>query len=251
VTLGFSVLLVHTGCQFVSASSTLSKAPVLIGRRVYQGSLNGHAGLLFFAANDSLMTVVYDTVRGGLYMAWKGPVLGPKRDSKGEYAPQGPLYQFREEAHFWTVIVGADTVIPTVKLLGIEEDTTGYLVFHFSLNLPGGRSIKVDESPLHDDHYGDHALLRTFNFEGLDSVTSARLRLGSPHLTWDETWSLSVAGNLERKIGTEALIMNRDDKSQIKVTWIGSRGGTEAVGRAEAVGTTEVAGKTEDTGILE
>ena len=216
------VIGILAGCEIVPIGSSDPKALTQTGSRIYRGDMFGHQGLVFFAAHTSALTAVYDTARCGLYLAWKGPVLGSERDSKGRYVPQGPLYLLRDDPSLWTVLIGGDTVPSTIRMISFDQDSTAYLAFHYSLNITGGRSLRIDEGVMHDNHYGDNALIRTFKCEGLDSTTTVRVKLGGQRGRWTELWSLGASGNLEGVPGEETLVMTYDGTSLVKVTWTGS-----------------------------
>lgn len=216
-----------SGCLFSAGEtppepSPPQPEPVQIGTRVYRGDMGALHGLLFFSGKGSNMTVVYDTVRCGLVYAWKGPVLGPLRDPDGGYVPQGKVYEERREPGFWTVLVGGQTVAAKIRFAGFTEDSAGSLALHYALDLPDGRTVKIEEDPVHDDHYGDHALFRNITCEGLDTTITLRVSLGGLHPNWDELWSQSASGTLESWPDRHTLVLTYDGISVVKTTWIGS-----------------------------
>lgn len=190
-----------------------------VGVRMHAGDLDGRQGLLFFPAGDTSLAIVYDTALCGLYMAWKGRVLGPARAADGSYAPQGPLYLKQTDKHPWTVRNGEDTLPAKVRFLGYSEDTAGSVVFRYALDVPGRGTVTVEEDPSWDNHYGDNALVRDFRFQGIDSGISVSVLLGGGAGTWSELWSLSAAGVLSREPGRETLTVDQDGVSSVKVTW--------------------------------
>jgi hypothetical protein len=223
--LGLSAMVLLGVWQCISNPKTSPTPSNLtqISPHLYRGDMLGHRGLLFFAASPSVMTLVYDTARCGLYLAWKGPVLGSKRDGHGNYLPQGKVYQLREDQKFWNVVISGDTVASQLRMTGFAEDSTGYLVIHYAIDLPGGRSLSVDENPVHDDHYGDNALFRTFRLTGLDTNMAVHIRLGSPDQNWKTIVNPpSASGRFVGEGNDLTLVMENDGISVIKVLWSGS-----------------------------
>jgi hypothetical protein len=190
-----------------------------IGTRMHAGDMDGREGLLFFPAGDTSLVIVYDTAMCGLYMAWKGRVLGPARAPDGSYAPQGPLYLKQADRSPWTVRNGEDTLAAEIRFLGFLEDTAGSVVFRYALDLPGGGTVTVEEDPSWDNHYGDNALVRDFRFQGIDSGISVSVLVGGGAGNWSELWALSAAGELSREPGRETLTVDQDGVSSVKVTW--------------------------------
>ncbi|MDB5051234.1 MAG: hypothetical protein JWO30_4305 [Fibrobacteres bacterium] len=196
--------------------------PVSIGRGLYRGALNGRQGLLFFAASAAAMTLVYDTARCGLYMAWRGPVPGNASATDSAYVPQGPLYHLQEADTLWHVDAGGETLPLKPMFLGFEQDSLGYLILRYSLDLPGGKTLRVEEHPAYDDHYGDIALRREFTFSGLQPGMTASVRLGGKSFTWKELWSQSADGSLAGTPGEETLTLSEDGVADVKLTFEGS-----------------------------
>ncbi|MDB5104030.1 MAG: hypothetical protein JWP91_1719 [Fibrobacteres bacterium] len=225
--LAFLALLVGACVFDAERYQVQDNPPERIGRRVYRGSLEGRQGVLFFAASDTALTVAYDTVLCGLVAAWKGPVVGFALGADGSsYPPQGPLYHRLPGAvpRVWTVRNGQDTLDARARFIGFAEDSTGYALFRYALDLPGGKSILVDEEPSWDDHYGDNALQRDFRFRGLDAGMTVDLRLGGEPGRWKELWGPPSAGILTGPAGRETLEMSEDGVCNVKVTWEGSAG---------------------------
>jgi hypothetical protein len=168
------------------------------------------------------MTVVYDTARCGLYAAWRGPALGGIRKADNSYAPQGPLYHLQEADTLWHVLDGDAPLSAKPRFLGFDQDSLGYLILHYALDLPGGNALKVDEHPSYDDHYGDIALHREFTVRGLQAGVTANVRLGGKSFAWKELWSQSADGSFAGAPGEETLTLGDDGVADVKVTFEGS-----------------------------
>ena len=85
-----------------------------------------------------------------------------------------------------------------------------------------GKSIRVDESPAYDDHYGDVALRQEFRFQGIEPGMLVSVRLGGKAYAWHELWSLSANGALTGAPGAETLVTGDDGVSAVKLTFEGS-----------------------------
>jgi hypothetical protein len=189
-----------------------------VGVRVYRGDWDGRKGLLLFAASPSSMTLVYDTARCGLYQAWRGPVLKPR----------SPLFHRQEADTLWRVRKAGVNLAVRPRFVGFEEDSTGYLGLHYSLELPGGKSVQVREVPAYDDHYGDMALRQEFRIQGMEEGMRVSVRLGGKAYAWKELWGLSANGELTGAPGAETLETPDDGVSAVKVTFEGSQPGSPA-----------------------
>ncbi|HKP97316.1 MAG TPA: hypothetical protein VJ385_16330 [Fibrobacteria bacterium] len=196
--------------------------PVKAGLRVYRGGLDGRKGLIFYAAHSAAMTLVYDTARCGLYLAWRGPVDGPLRNPDGSFAPQGPLFHRQEADGLWRVGSVDVTQPARPRFLGFEEDSLGDLILHYALDLPGNGTLRVNERPSYDDHYGDLALRREFLFQGLEAGQAASVRLGGRDFAWKELFSQGANGSLSGSSGEETLTVLDDGLADVKVTFQGS-----------------------------
>lgn len=221
--LGFAAVLAAcdstvTGCGGPIETGT----PSPVGARTYRGDLGGRQGLLFYAAHDSAMTLVYDTVRCGLFLAWRGPVLSGQVNGDGSYVAQGPVFHRQDADTLWRLVRGADTLSLAPAFLGFTEDSAGSLTLHYGLILPGGDTVRVDEVPSYDDHYGDLALRRDFRFQGLPPGAEVSVRLGGVAFAWKELWSQSANGILAGDPGEETLRTSDDGVSDVKLTFVGS-----------------------------
>jgi hypothetical protein len=208
-----------TGCFREEGAADAYEPIRKAGVRMHAGDMDGRRELLFFPAGDTSLVIVYDTAMCGLYMAWKGKVLGPARAPDGSYAPQGPLYLKQTDRSPWTVRNGDDTLDAKVRFLGFVEDTAGSVLFRYALDVPGGGTVTVEEDPSWDNHYGDNALVRDFRFQGIDSGISVSVLVGGGAGIYSELWSLSAAGELSREAGRETLTVDQDGVSSVKVTW--------------------------------
>ncbi len=217
----------------ITAPAIENAMPRKIGPRLYRGDLDGRRGLLFYAASPSALTVVYDTVRCGLYEVWRGPVPVPdtgaaavaaaeKPAADAPYGPQGPLCHRQQADTLWRVSNAGVTLAARPRFLGLDQDSSGYLSLHYALDLADGKSIRVDESPAYDDHYGDVALRQEFRFQGIEPGMLVSVRLGGEAYAWHELWSLSANGALTGGPGAETLVTGDDGVSAVKLTFEGS-----------------------------
>jgi len=87
----------------------------------------------------------------------------------------------------------------------------------YVLTLPGGRQIKVRETPEFDDHYGDNALFRNFEVTGIPAETAIRLQVDGRGMP--EVWGGGAEGRVEKEGAHWFFIQEMDGVTPIKVTW--------------------------------
>ncbi|GEM_PF-5976022 len=202
--------------------NTPGQGPLVEGRGVYVVDMQGHPGELLLQANDTLLTLAYDTALCGLYQAWNGPVEGQAFTRDGVYLPQGPLFFSQPASVLWSLRNGQVTQPLRARFLGHAEDTLGGFILHYALALAGGDTAFVDEKPAFDNHYGDISLQREFRVSGLPPGMALRLRLGGTDGKWTPIWALSAAGSMEGSGGGETLTVTGDGVSVVKLLWSGS-----------------------------
>jgi hypothetical protein len=100
----------------------------------------------------------------------------------------------------------------------------------WSLRLPDGRSIRVTEVPMYDDHYGDDGLFRNFEVNGIPAGHSVRLDLGGRGMP--ETWGGGADGGIAVEAGRRLLVQEADGQTPLKVTWSDPRAPGEAAPEA-------------------
>jgi hypothetical protein len=208
-------------CSGAADGPGKARAPVKIGRRIYQGAVDGR-GVLFFEASDTALTLAYDTLLCGVYAAWKGPAVGDSVRVDGSYAVQGALYHRLAANRIWTVRNAQGTLAFSPRFRGFTEDSTGYVAFRYVLPLSKADSIVVVEEPSWDDHYGDNALRRDFHLAGIPPGDTVQVLLGGARGKWTEKWELSGGGRYLGVPDSTVLELADDGVSSTKVRWEGS-----------------------------
>jgi hypothetical protein len=209
--------------------------------RVFRGILEGEASPMVFLAVGKSMVLAYDERGGSLFQAWNGkalPASGPgssarsagaaPKAGKGALATASPaasttafrasgaVFHRRTNARPWEVRGPGGKVKVTVALEGVSA-RGDLAALEWILRLPDGRSIRVTEVPMFDDHYGDEGLFRNFTVTGIPPGHSVRLDLDGRGMP--ETWGGGGDGGIVMEGGRRYFVQEADGQTPLKVTW--------------------------------
>ena len=189
---------------------------------LFHGALEGRPGMVFLALHKQ-MTVAYDRKGCSLFEAWKGaavPETGPSPAGLGEdFRPAGAIYHKRTNPAPWSV-TGPKGNVPVTVRMAADTVEGEQARLEYVLSLPGGKRIRVRETPEFDDHYGDNALFRNFEVTGIPAGMALRLEVDGRGMT--ETWGGGAVGRVEKEGTRYFFIQELDGETPIKVTWSGS-----------------------------
>jgi hypothetical protein len=191
--------------------------------KVTLGSLDGKAGVAVIELNLS-MSLAYDFSGAGLWMAWQGTAknaaaadlpAGPApRAADGRGAARllsdGPAFHTRRAGQPWSARKGTKP-LPVTSTLRAATMEDGLPKITYALRI-GSDSVRVEEYPEFDDHYGAKALFRYFVFTGMPAGVTLRLDLRGRAPREGEKPKFT-------EVGPDSLVQTGNGKTRVKISW--------------------------------